>query len=75
MNEKCVYKVCVSRGKKERGFHFIDWTWLGPCMEGKGEEFPMRSAVLLGSKKLLKKTSAETGRGGGKSETTGQELV
>lgn len=55
MNEKCVYKVCVSRGKKERGFHFIDWTRLGPCMEGKGEEFPMRSAVLLGSKKLLKK--------------------
>ncbi len=24
-------------------------------MEGKGEEFPMRSTVLLGSKKLLKK--------------------
>lgn len=52
--EVCLQSVCVER-KKERGFHFIDWTRLGPCMEGKGEEFPMRSAVLLGSKKLLKK--------------------
>lgn len=55
MNEMFTKCVCVSRGKKERGFNFIDWTRLGPCMEGKGEEFPMRSAVLLGSKKLLKK--------------------
>lgn len=54
MNEMFTKCVCVER-KKERGFHFIDWTRLGPCMEGKGEEFPMRSAVLLGSKKLLKK--------------------
>ncbi len=71
---KCLQSVCVSRGKK-RGFNCIDWTRWGPCMEGKEEEFPMRSAVLLGSKKLLKKTSAETGRGEGKSETSGQELV
>lgn len=48
-------EMCVCREEKERGFNFIDWTWLGPCMEGKGEEFPMRSAVILGSEKLLKK--------------------
>lgn len=47
--------MCVCREEKERGFCFIDWMQLGPCMEGKGEEFPMRSAVLLGSKKLFKK--------------------
>lgn len=28
-------ETCVCGEEKERGFHFIDWTWLGPCMEGK----------------------------------------
>lgn len=59
--------VCVLvREKMERKeLTFIYWTWVECCMEEGEEEFPMRSAVRLGSKEsIYKKPGRKLGKKG-----------